>query len=226
MADAEPQVLNADAFPNAETPLPEGMQPLPSAAIIGPLPYNFKKNAVEGFDKYEYSHTALVKDWRNPTVKKTTVYDRPSADHLFELPMGIIGKQPDALLNPPPPTKDEKKATAAAKKAEKDRRAALGDAACAAEDEQQKADKWLAARALNRRQLALRIGRKMLGYGMGLTSIPSSLTEEQLTLINDEITKVLPDDGITLTSDQAVAWLFHAGPLDDAAKKYYNVGSR
>ena len=70
MADAEPQVLNADAFPNAEIPLPEGMQPLPSAAIIGPLPYNFKKNAVEGFDKYEYSHTALVKDWRNPTVKK------------------------------------------------------------------------------------------------------------------------------------------------------------
>ena len=219
----------ADAFPNADIPLPEGMPPAPAAAaVVGPLPYNFKMNA-DGvsFDEYGYSDTAVVKDWRQPTKFIGTKVTRPSSDDLFTLPKNIISMEPDELLNPSQQlTKEEKKAKAQAAKDERARRDALGDAGREAEDAKLKHDKWLAARVLNRRELAVRIARKTYGYGVALTSIPSVIAAEHLDMINSEIAKVLPEDNITLSSDQAVAWCFHAVPLDMAALKYYNVHSR
>ena len=40
--------------------------------------------------------------------------------------------------------------------------------------------------------------------------------------INAEITKVLPEDEISLTSDQAVTWLPHAVPLSKEVLKWFN----
>jgi hypothetical protein len=222
-----------------DVPLPEGLPemvpdepfaeagdaavPAP-ATVVGPLPYNYKVNDAGGFDKYGYSNTAIAKEWRAPTVRLATVILRPDADHLFEL-RTIIAKEPDELLNPPPLSKEEKKAKAAAEKAEKDRRAGIGDEARGQEDEKKKANKWLEARSLARRALAVRIGRKAYNYGIGFTSTPSVIPAVQLTTINAEIAKVLPDDKITLTNDQAITWLTHAVPLTKDAQKYFNVNS-
>ena len=210
-------------------PLPEGMEmadevPVP-AHVVGPLPFNYKVNPDGGFDKFGYSNTAIAKDWRTPTERLATVFERPdSSDHLFEL-RAILSKEPDALLNPPPPTKDEKKVTAAAVKAERERRAALGDEARDQEDEEKKAKKWFESRLLARHALAVRIGRKAYNYGIGFTTTPSQIPAEQLTTINAEIAKVLPEDEIKLTNDQAVTWLTHAVPLTKEVQKYFNVGS-
>ena len=216
----------------AGIPLPEGMEyveapaeaaPAP-AAVVGPLPFNYKVNANGGFDKYGYSETAVAKDWRAPTERLSTVVGRPDSDHLFEL-RAMLSKEPDELLNPPPLTREEKKAKAAADKAERERRAALGDEACAEEDEQNKATKWFAARLLARRALAVRFGRKAYNFGIGLVTTPSEIPAEQLATINAEIAKVLPDDEITLTNDQAVMWLTHAVPLTREVQKYFNSHS-
>ena len=132
-----------DAFP-----MPDGVEevqaePVPlaptPAAVVGPLPFNFKVNPNGGFDKFGYSQTAVAKDWRAPTEKLSTVVERPdSSDHLFDV-RAMLSKKPDELLNPPPPTKDEKRAKAAADKSERDRRAALGDEGRETEDEEKKA---------------------------------------------------------------------------------------
>jgi hypothetical protein len=217
----------------AGIPLPEGMEEVPveavpvapvPAPVVGPLPFNYKVNAADGFDKYGYSDTAVVKDWRTPTVRLSTVFERPESDHLFEL-RAILSKEPDELLNPPPLGKEEKRVKAAADKAERDRRAALGDEARASEDEEKRAKKWFETRALARRALAVRVGRKAYNYGIGLVTTPSEISAEHLTTINAAIAKVLPDDEITLTNDQAVTWLTHAVPLTKEAQKYFNAHS-
>ena len=96
-----------------EVPLPDGM-PIPVAAVPAnaaanaveaPLPFDHVVNPTGGWDKMGYSATAKAKDWRSPTVRLATVYDRPAADHLFELGAagrghGMLDKQPDELLNP------------------------------------------------------------------------------------------------------------------------------
>jgi hypothetical protein len=65
---------DADAFPNADIPLPEGMPPSPAAAaVVGPLPYNFKMNA-DGvsFDEYGYSDTADAYKSHSATSERRT----------------------------------------------------------------------------------------------------------------------------------------------------------
>ena len=210
-------------------PLPGGMEPAPEAAldiVVGPLPFNFKENPLGGFDKYGYSHTAVAKDWRSPTEKLLTVVERPSSDNLFDF-ASILSKEPGELLNPPPLTKEEKKAKATADKAERERRAELDDDARDKEDAEKKDEKFQQARALSRRGLAMRIGRKAFNYGTShKSSTPSEIPEEHLTTINDYIAKVLPDDDIKLTSDQAVTWLCHAVPLSPDTLKFFSSSSR
>jgi hypothetical protein len=219
-----------------EIPLPEGMpMPVPvavadapeapaPATVVGPLPFNYKQNDTGGFDKYGYAETAVAKDWRTPTVKLSTDVKRPESDHLFEM-RAMLSKEPDELLNPPPLSKEEKKTKAAADKVERERRAALGDAARKQEDEQKKATKWLEARSLARRALAVRIGRKAYNYGVGLVTTPSEIPDEQLATINADIAQVLPNDEITLTNDQAVMWLTHTVPLSKEVLKHFNTHS-
>jgi hypothetical protein len=215
-----------DHVPGADfpLPLPAGMEEPPPATARdpGPLHHSFKINPTGGFDRYDYSRTAVAKDWRVPTEKVAWVAERPpNSDHLFAHD-SMLSKQPNELLNPPPLTKEEKKAKAETARAEKDRRAGLGDAAREAEDEQTKADKWLEARSLSRRALAVRIGRKAWNYGIAMTTTPSEIATEQLVTINAEITMVLPEDEISLTSDQAVIWLPHAVPLSKETLKWFN----
>ena len=207
----------------ADTPMPEEEVPPPAVARDpGPLHHSFQVNPTGGFDRYGYSRTAVAKEWRAPSEKVAWEAERPpNSDHLFAHDI-MLSKQPNELLNPPPLTKEEKKAKAEAAKAEKDRRAGLGDGAREAEDEQTKADKWLEARSLSRRALAVRIGRKAWNYGIGMVNTPSEIAAEHLVAINAEITKVLPEDEISLTSDQAVTWLPHAVPLSKETIKWFN----
>jgi len=155
-------------------PLPEGMEAVQdedvaTAAPVGPLPYNFKLNAETGhYDKYDYSHTDVAKDWRAPSMKVATVIERPKPDNLFDhIGATLLSAQPTDLLNPPPLSKEEKNRKAAAAKAERDRRAGLGDEARAEEDDKIKGEKWLARRDLARCALAVRMGRKAFNYGTG-----------------------------------------------------------
>ena len=55
--------------------MPDAGMAVPVA--VGPLPYNYKLNEAGGFDKFGYSHTATAKEWRDPTEKIATEYERP-----------------------------------------------------------------------------------------------------------------------------------------------------
>ena len=140
-----------------------------------------------------------------------------------------------------------------ANKAEAERRSDLSDVDREWEDEQTRAEKWLKERELNRRRLAVRIGRKAWNYGISLSVMcvtthaaatlpqpcslshapspvfaprPTTFTEQCLEQVNAEIAKVMPEDGIDLSADEALMWIPHSVPLDKEAIKYYNAGAK
>jgi hypothetical protein len=101
------------AVPLEAVPVEEAAPPAAAAvATKCPLPYNYRQGSVDGsYDKLGYSNTATAKEWRKPTERITTVYERPEADHLFGAgQLAHLSKNPDDLLNPPPLSKEEKKA--------------------------------------------------------------------------------------------------------------------
>lgn len=205
-----------------ELPLPQGM---PAAAVVEPLPYNYVVNG-DGYDKMGYSNTALASTWRTPTVRLSTVYERPKPDHLFDC--APLDKEPGDLLNPPKPTlsKEEKAAKLAAGKAESARRKALSEEAQAAEDERVRVDKWLDARKLDRRGLAVRIGRLALNHCRSITHLPTAMPAEHLDFVSKMIEKALPIDEIEFTAEQAATWIYHSVPLTQQVLKYYAIGAK
>ena len=164
----------AEPAPPAPVELEAEAVPAAAPAVKGPLPFNYVASE-DGLSwtKMGYSQTAVAKDWRTPTEKINTVYELPAPDHLFSVgELALMAKQPNDLLNPPPLSKEEKRERSVAGKAEAVRRTKdLSAEARAEDDEQKRAKKWLDDRALNRRRLVVRIGRKAWNYGLSLTTM-------------------------------------------------------
>ena len=170
---AAPMPMPIPGLAPGEIPLPDGMEheAPPPAPGVGPLPFNYVANPDGSWSQLGYSHTATAKEWRAPTEKVKTIYERPAPDHLFSAgELHELSRQPNELLNPPPLSREEKRAKRDEEKAERERRADIGDEARAEEDEMKRVQKWLEDRVLNRRRLAVRFGRKAWNYGDALTT--------------------------------------------------------
>ena len=193
----------------------------------GPLPFNWRCAASGMYEKLGYTHDALGKDWRSPTVVLLMQAERPKSTALFsDGEMLAMSKKPDELLNPPAPTFQEKRAAREVNKAEKERVNGLTEGQRLQENKLAGVQKFDAQRASARQFLAVRAARHSLGYGYGMSAMPNADTiqEEHMTLANKLITAIMPVDNIKLSQDDLLMWAFNSiplGPIKSAVDLFY-----